>query len=121
SSAGRAPLPREGRGVRGGWSRGTSSDPFPRRAGPPARRQTPTMADMNRADAYVLLTEYVKDQSLVRHCLAVEAAMRAYARKLGEDEELWGLAGLLHDFDYERWPQAPDHPLKGAEVLRQRG
>ena len=76
---------------------------------------------MNRADAFALLNEYVKDQSLVRHCLAVEAAMRAYARKLGQDEEQWGLVGLLHDFDYERWPSAPDHPLQGSEILRQRG
>jgi putative nucleotidyltransferase with HDIG domain len=76
---------------------------------------------MNRADAFTLLTEYVTDPSLVRHCLAVEAAMRAYARKLGEDEETWGVVGLLHDFDYERWPNPPDHPLKGSEILRQRG
>ena len=76
---------------------------------------------MNRSDAYALLTEYVSDQSLVRHCLSVEAAMRAYARKLSEDEETWGIVGLLHDFDYERWPNPPDHPLKGSEILRQRG
>jgi putative nucleotidyltransferase with HDIG domain len=76
---------------------------------------------MNRADAYALLTEYVKDVSLIRHRLAVEAAMRAYARKLGEDEDRWGIVGLLHDFDYERWPDPPDHPLKGSEILRQRG
>src|SRR5262244_2822378 len=76
---------------------------------------------MHRADAFALLNEYVKDQSLVRHCLSVEAAMRAYARKLGEDEEKWGIIGLLHDFDYERWPNPPDHPLKGADILRQRG
>jgi putative nucleotidyltransferase with HDIG domain len=76
---------------------------------------------MNRADAYALLAEYVTDQSLVRHCLAVEAAMRAYARKLGEDEDMWGIVGLLHDFDYERWPDPPHHPLKGSEILRQRG
>ena len=76
---------------------------------------------MNRADAYALLTEYVTDQGLVRHCLSVEAAMRAYARKHGEDEEKWGIVGLLHDFDYEKWPTAPDHPLKGSEILRQRG
>jgi putative nucleotidyltransferase with HDIG domain len=76
---------------------------------------------MNRADAFALLTEYVKDPSLVRHCLAVEAAMRAYARKLGEEEEQWGLVGLLHDFDYERWPNPPNHPLKGSVILRERG
>jgi putative nucleotidyltransferase with HDIG domain len=76
---------------------------------------------MNRTDAFALLNEYVKEISLVRHCLSVEAAMRAYARKLGEDEETWGVVGLLHDFDYERWPNAPDHPLKGAEILRQHG
>jgi putative nucleotidyltransferase with HDIG domain len=76
---------------------------------------------MDRAEAYALLTEYVTDQSLVRHCLSVEAAMRAYARKLNEDEEEWGIVGLLHDFDYERWPDPPDHPLKGSEILRQRG
>src|SRR6516165_3198035 len=76
---------------------------------------------MNRADAFALLNEYVTDQSLVRHCLSVEAAMRAYAKKLGEDEEKWGIVGLLHDFDYERWPNPPDHPLKGSEILRQAG
>src|SRR5438105_2939952 len=76
---------------------------------------------MNRAAAYALLTEYVTDPSLVRHCLSVEAAMRAYARKLGEDEGKWGVVGLLHDFDYQRWPDPPDHPLKGSEILRQRG
>ena len=76
---------------------------------------------MNRDAAWALLNEYVKDQSLVRHMLAVEAAMRAYARKLGEDEEKWGIVGLLHDFDYERWPDRPDHPLKGSAILRERG
>ncbi len=76
---------------------------------------------MNRADAFALLNEYVKDQSLVRHMLAVEAALRAYARKLGEDEEKWGIVGLLHDFDYERWPNPPDHPLQGSHILRERG
>src|SRR5437870_10163728 len=76
---------------------------------------------MNRADAFALLNEYVKDHSLVRHCMAVEIAMRAYARKLGQDEEKWGIVGLLHDFDYERWPDPPEHPLKGAAILKERG
>ncbi len=76
---------------------------------------------MNRTDALALVHEYVQDQSLIRHMLAVEAAMRAYARKLSEDEEKWGIVGLLHDFDYERWPNPPDHPLKGSEILRERG
>ena len=76
---------------------------------------------MNRDAAWALLNEYVRDQSLVRHMLAVEAVMRAYARKLGEDEERWGIVGLLHDFDYERWPDPPNHPLKGSAILRERG
>ena len=76
---------------------------------------------MTRADAFSLLCEYVSDISLRRHCMSVEVAMRAYAHKLGHDEELWGIAGLLHDFDYERWNTAPDHPLQGSEILRARG
>ena len=76
---------------------------------------------MNREHAFGLVTEYVKDSGLQRHMLSVEAAMRAYARKLGQDEETWGIVGLLHDFDYERWPNPPDHPLKGSEILRQHG
>lgn len=76
---------------------------------------------MNRAHAFALLNDYVKDQGLVRHMQGVEIAMRAYARKFAEDEEKWGIVGLLHDFDYERWPNAPDHPLKGSEILRERG
>src|SRR5437763_10989359 len=76
---------------------------------------------MTRADALALLNEYVKDQGLVRHMLAVEAAMRAYARKLGQDEETWGIVGLLYDFDYERWPDAPHHPVEGSKILRDRG
>jgi putative nucleotidyltransferase with HDIG domain len=76
---------------------------------------------MNRGDALALLNDYVQNPALVKHMLAVEAAMRAYARKLGEDEEKWGIVGLLHDFDYERWPDPPNHPLKGAEILRERG
>ncbi|MFO0851796.1 MAG: HDIG domain-containing protein [Gemmataceae bacterium] len=76
---------------------------------------------MTRGDAYALLCEHVGDISLRRHCLSVEAAMRAYARKLGHDEETWGVAGLLHDFDYERWPTPADHPLRGSEILRAKG
>lgn len=76
---------------------------------------------MNRNEAMALLEEYTTDPSLIKHMLAVEAAMRAYARKLGEDEEKWGIVGLLHDFDYQKWPDPPDHPLKGSEILRDRG
>lgn len=76
---------------------------------------------MNRADAWQLLGEYTKNPGLIKHMQAVEAAMRAYARKLGQDEDKWGIVGLLHDFDYERWPDPPDHPLKGSEILRERG
>src|SRR5437660_3887000 len=76
---------------------------------------------MNRADAYALMTEYTRGDGLRRHMLAVEAALRAYARQRGQDEETWGVVGLLHDFDYERWPDPPDHPLKGSEILRERG
>src|SRR5882672_1636129 len=76
---------------------------------------------MNRTEAFALVNEYVTDPGLVRHMLAVEQAMRAYAHKLGEDEDKWGLVGLLHDFDYERWPNPPDHPLQGATILRERG
>src|SRR4029078_13565615 len=76
---------------------------------------------MDRANPSPLLCEYVTDISLRRHCQSVEAAMRAYARKLGEDEEKWGLVGLLHAFDYERWPPPADHPLRGSEILREKG
>jgi putative nucleotidyltransferase with HDIG domain len=76
---------------------------------------------MNREEALALVREHTKNPSLIKHMLAVEAAMRAYARKLAEDEERWGIVGLLHDFDYERWPDPPNHPLKGSEILRERG
>ncbi|MEZ6057849.1 MAG: HDIG domain-containing protein [Planctomycetaceae bacterium] len=76
---------------------------------------------MNRTEQMLLLREYTQNESLIRHMLAVEVAMRAYARKLGADEELWGTVGLLHDFDYERWPNPPDHPLQGSAILRERG
>lgn len=65
--------------------------------------------------------EYTKNDALRKHMYAVEAAMRAYARKLGEDEEKWALVGILHDFDYEMYPEAPDHPLKGSVILEAQG
>jgi len=68
-----------------------------------------------------LLTEYTQSDSLLKHALAVEAAMRHYAEVFGEDAEHWGRIGLIHDFDYERYPTAEDHPFRGAEILRQRG
>lgn len=76
---------------------------------------------MSRNDDLQLMHEYVQNESLRRHMLAVEAAMRAYARHLQQDEELWGCVGLLHDFDYERWPNPPDHPLQGSHILRSKG
>lgn len=76
---------------------------------------------MDRQAAWTLLNEHTRNPSLIKHMLAVEAAMRGYARKLGQDEERWGIVGLLHDFDYERWPDPPDHPLQGAEILKQHG
>jgi putative nucleotidyltransferase with HDIG domain len=76
---------------------------------------------MSREADLALVREYTSNESLVQHMLAVEAAMRAYARQFGEDVEKWGQVGLLHDFDYERWPNPPDHPLKGAEILTERG
>jgi putative nucleotidyltransferase with HDIG domain len=74
-----------------------------------------------REQAWCLLTEFTQSESLRKHALAVEACMRAYARKSGEDEELWGLVGLLHDFDYEKYPSAEEHPYKGNEILKERG
>jgi putative nucleotidyltransferase with HDIG domain len=76
---------------------------------------------MNRDDAWALLTEYTKSDSLLKHALSVEAAVRGYAKKFGEDEEGWGMTALLHDFDYERWPTLGDHPNKGAEIMRAKG
>ncbi len=75
----------------------------------------------SRQEAWNLLCEYTQSESLRKHALAVEACVRAYARKLGGDEELWGITGLLHDFDYERYPEAPHHPLEGSKILRARG
>ncbi len=79
-----------------------------------------------REDAWKLLCEYTQNENLRKHALAVEACVRAYARKNGGDEEFWGLTALLHDFDYERWPNeehSPDqgHPAEGSKILRERG
>jgi putative nucleotidyltransferase with HDIG domain len=76
---------------------------------------------VSRDDNLALLREYTQNEGLIRHMLAVEVAVRAYAEKLGEDEEKWATVGLLHDFDYERWPDPPDHPLKGSAILAEKG
>jgi putative nucleotidyltransferase with HDIG domain len=83
-------------------------------------------ATPSRADALALVTEYTLSDSLRKHMLSVEVAMRAYATRFGEDPELWGLAGLMHDFDYERFPNADhsptnEHPSEGVRLLRARG
>jgi putative nucleotidyltransferase with HDIG domain len=87
------------------------------------RKQAKIMSD--RESAWCLLTEFTQSESLRKHALAVEACMRACARKLGngssDDENLWGVVGLIHDFDYERWPSLEDHPYKGNEILKERG
>ena len=79
----------------------------------------------DREPAWGLLTEFTQSESLRKHALAVEACMRAYARKFGDgssdDEDLWGIVGLLHDFDYESYPSLDDHPYKGNEILKERG
>jgi putative nucleotidyltransferase with HDIG domain len=88
--------------------------------------------EINREQAWALLTEYTKSSSLIKHALGVEAAMRTYARRFGEDEERWGVVGLIHDFDYERYPGMPGdaagdvpreelHTFAGARILRERG
>jgi len=81
---------------------------------------------LNRDDAWTLLCEYTQNENLLKHALAVEACVRAYARKLGGEEHLWGLTALLHDFDYERWPNeahhpTQEHPYEGSKILRERG
>ena len=76
---------------------------------------------INRNTAWCLLTEFTQSESLRKHALAVEASMRAYARKFSADEELWGVVGLLHDFDYEKYPSLEDHPYRGNEILKARG
>ena len=76
---------------------------------------------MHRDVAWSILTEFTKGDGLRKHARAVEASMRAYAARFGEDPERWGIAGMLHDFDYEMHPRAPHHPMKGAEILTARG
>jgi len=76
---------------------------------------------MNREDAWLLLCEYTQTDGLRKHGLAVETVMRHFARQHGEDEEVWGITGLLHDFDYERWPSAEGHPFEGNKILKERG
>ena len=76
---------------------------------------------MTREDAFSILKEFTKSESLIKHALSVEAAMRYYAPRFEGDVELWGNTGLLHDFDYERWPNPPDHTREGARILRERG
>lgn len=80
---------------------------------------------LDRENAMNLVKEHTQSESLIKHMLAVEAAMQAYAKKLGEDEQLWGVTGLLHDFDYEKWPNEnrdqTEHPFPGAEILRKEG
>jgi len=77
--------------------------------------------ELTRENAWSLLTEYTKSESLLKHALAVEAAVRGYARLFGEDENQWGIVALLHDFDYERWPSLEDHPFRGSEILKEKG
>jgi putative nucleotidyltransferase with HDIG domain len=76
---------------------------------------------LSRAEAWALMTEYTQGESLRKHMLAVEAAVRGYARQFGEDEDDWGAVALLHDFDYERYPDQENHPYRGVEVLKARG
>jgi putative nucleotidyltransferase with HDIG domain len=76
---------------------------------------------MNREESYEMLREWTKSDSLLKHMLAVEAAMRAYARKFGEDEERWGITGLMHDMDYEKHPTPDEHPMVGVGELEKRG
>jgi putative nucleotidyltransferase with HDIG domain len=77
--------------------------------------------NLDRAQSWSLLCEYTQSESLRKHMLAVEACMRAYARKFGEDEDKWGITGLLHDFDYEKYPTPAEHPFVGNKILEERG
>ena len=76
---------------------------------------------LNREDAYALMTEYTQSERLRKHMLAVEASLRGYARLWGEPEDEWAVVALLHDFDYERWPDQQNHPFRGVEILKSRG
>jgi predicted hydrolase (HD superfamily) len=80
-------------------------------------KETAEGEPMNRESTWNLLCDYTKNENLRKHGLAVEACMRAYAEKFGEDQDTWSCVGLIHDFDYELYPTAPDHPLKGSEIL----
>jgi putative nucleotidyltransferase with HDIG domain len=79
------------------------------------------MSAIDRDSAFELMCQYTLNEGLRRHMMTVEIAMRAYAEKFGEDVEKWGVVGLLHDFDYERWPTPPDHPLEGSRILADHG
>ncbi len=76
---------------------------------------------LSREDAWALMTEHTESESLRKHMLAVEAAVRGYARLWGENEQEWGVVALLHDFDYERWPDQANHPFRGVEILKEKG
>lgn len=77
--------------------------------------------EWNREEAWKILNEYTQNPSLIKHALAVEASMRAYAAKFGENVEKWGIVGLLHDFDYEQYPTPEQHPFVGCEILKEKG
>ena len=88
---------------------------------PMKTRENPENISTDRDAAWSLLTRFTQSESLRKHALAVEACMRAYARHFGEDENKWGVIGLIHDFDYEKWPSPEDHPFKGCQILEEAG
>jgi putative nucleotidyltransferase with HDIG domain len=79
------------------------------------------MMTIDRSAAFELMCKYTQTEGLRRHMLCVETAMRSYAEQFGEEVEKWGVVGLLHDFDYEQWPNVPDHPLQGSRILKDAG
>ena len=85
------------------------------------REKIGVQAMINRENAWGLLCEYTLSESLRKHAMAVESCMRAYAKKFGEDDEKWAITGLIHDFDYEKWPSLDDHPFRGNEIPTQQG